>query len=331
MSAEVPEKTKKIGGFAWFALIAFILFVLRIVLGLASAPLALANVLTILTTIIFMGAPILAMLKGTDHTWNWKSALVLLVVGAAFHVGSALVLRQTGQQGLGPVVISAAGQTGLLGWCLALGILVSLAIKDKNLLLPVALFLAGFDIFLVFNPVAPTAQIVQNNPGLFESVAMSIPRFRPAVEPGEAPRQFAIEPIAQVGPADLFCIATFFACLFRFRMRVKETIKWLIPVMIGYLILVLLPIGFGMLPALVPIGLTVLFVNWREFQMTSEEKKATWGVAVIALMLAGYGVYRRITYTPPAEQPEPSLSEGVPQPPKSATTPGPKPLGQFPL
>jgi len=319
------NETRPANGPAWFGVIAACLFVLRVLVGVIAAPPAVAIGLTVVTTILFVMLPVVALFRASAWEWSGKLAAAFLIVGVALHVGGVLGAGQAGDRGLASVVLSAVAQTGLLIWCMGLGALVSLLIKEKNLLLPVAIFLAGFDIFLVFYPATPTARIVENNPAFFQKIAMSVPQVRQEAPPGEAPKTAGIEPLAHVGPADLFCIATFFACLFRFKMRVRETVRWLVPVLIIYLILAFLPIGIGMLPALVPIGLTVLLVNLREFQMSREERQATWGVGVIALALAAFGIYARITHEPTEAQSEPSISDSAPGPPGSATTP---PQGQ---
>lgn len=54
-----------------------------------------------------------------------------------------------------------------------------------------------------------------------------------------------------------------------------------------------------------PIGATVLIVNRRHFELTKDEKMGTWVVGLIALALAGWGIYQRATYVPPKELPRP--------------------------
>ena len=54
-------------------------------------------------------------------------------------------------------------------------------------------------------------------------------------------------------------------------MQVKRTVLWLLPVLSLYLFAVLM--WAIALPALVPIGLTVLLANRKEFDLNGEEKK----------------------------------------------------------
>jgi hypothetical protein len=207
-------------------------------------------------------------------------------------------------------------QLGMLFWTLGLGILVSILIREKNMLLPIAIFLAGLDALLILTPFTPQAKIAAENPEVVGNLGLRVPGVRStAVE--NLP--VAVTDIGFVGPADLFISAMLFACLFRYRMRPRETAIWLIPVLIAYLFLVLL-IQLP-LPALVPIGLTALIVNWREFKLAKDEKTATWLVAFIALAMTAYGFYARATYKPPAPQADSLPSSGAPTPPEPANSP----------
>jgi hypothetical protein len=225
------------------------------------------------------------------------------------------------REGFAPVLVEALGQVGLAGWTLGLGVLVATMIKDKNMILPIALFLAGFDMFLVFTPTGPTARFLESQPEVFQSVAMSVPAPQPSGT--ESTPEARVEPMAFVGPADLFFVATFFVCLHRFKMRVLETARWLVPVMATYLAVVLLPFGLGMLPALVPIGATVLLVNRREFQLSRDEKLGTALTALIAFGLAAYGLFARLTQTPQDGRSAPSTEGRVPSAATPPETPAP--------
>ena len=80
------------------------------------------------------------------------------------------------------------------------------------------------------------------------------------------------------------------------------------------------PLSLGMLPAMVPIGLTVLLVNWREFKLQGQEIAGVVLVTVLAAGLAWFGIYRANQQAPPAEPlqlgpgPAPQTPEGSPAP-----------------
>lgn len=268
------------------------LFLLRLPLAYMAAPASLALPLSIVVTLLFVAAPILALFAAASHPWSTRLALGFIAVGVAFHaLGFVLAERALGGRGMAAVLLSSLAQTGLILWTVGLGALLGGFLKDKNLLLPVSAFLAGFDMFLVFAPIGPTRRIVESNPAVFKSVAYQAPR----VASGEV--KGFVEALAYVGPADFFFLAMFFVALYRFDMRARQTLAWIVPVLLIYLLTVIFfggvtlgPIRLGTLPALLPIGLTVLLVNRNEFRLTGEEKALTWIVALIAVGLAAYGV-----------------------------------------
>ncbi len=286
------------------------LFALRVLLALVAVPPTASIVLSLVVSIIFVAAPIAAMFGASSSPWTPKLGLGFLLLGAALH-GAAAILntRVLPPSGLAFVLVDAAGQFGLLLWCQGLGALLAQLIKDKNLVLPIALFLAGFDMFLVFAPVAPTHRMVREQTQMAQNVLMKVPKVQSTIEASQRPGAHVVT-LAMVGPADLFFMATFFVCMFRFGMRTRQTVKWLTPVVCGYLLVVIVfggtqigPISLGMLPAMAPIGCTVLLVNRREFAMQRSEKALTWVVAAIALGLAAMGFTMAIR-TPEAPLPE---------------------------
>jgi len=298
---------------------AALLFLLRLLLGFVAVPPTVAMVLSILTTAIFIIVPIVALFAGAAADWKPNHAWILLLSGAILHGGSFVFLRQVKVDPVSALLIQNLMQFGMLCWTLGLGVLVSILIREKNMLLPIAIFLAGMDAFLILMPLTPQAQIVAQNPEIVGNMGLRIPAVK-STTPETPNVPVGVNDLGYVGPADLFISAMFFASLFRYRMKAKETAVWLGPVLLGYLFIVLataMP-----LPALVPIGITVLLINRGEFQMKRDEKMATWFVAVIALAMAAYGLYARINYKPPA-LPAESLQMDPSQAP-------PKPGGSLP-
>lgn len=316
----------KPSGLAVFGLLTAILFVLRMIMGMATVPPQAAGVLSFLATIVFLALPIVALFRASEFNWTGRTAGLTLLAGAVLHVLGALALGSAlPQSGFIVVLVQSLVQVGIALWTLGLGALVALSIKDKNLVLPIAVFLAGLDVFLVFNPDAPTSKIIRQNPAIFQSMAVKIPSARIATPTSQGAQ---IVNQAFVGPADLLFIATFLVVLAKFKMKVKETAKVLIPVMVGYLLLVLAPLGLNMLPALVPIGVTVLIVNRKEFQMSKEERAMAWGAVVFSAALAGFGLFKHFTYIPKAEPTVISTTDDGQGIPGQAATPPPVSEGQ---
>lgn len=300
----------------WFFSAAAILFLLRTLLAFVTLPPTAALVASLLTTAIFIIVPFTGLFLGAAHQWKPQPAWILLLSGVILHGGALLIIRQIKPEPLIGLMLGNLMQLGMLGWTLGLGVLVSILIREKNMLLPIAIFLAGLDALLILTPFTPQARIVAENPEVVGNMGLRVPAVRSTAIDN---LPIAVNDIGFVGPADLFISAMLFACLFRYRMRPRQTAIWLIPVLIAYLFLVfLLSIP---LPALVPIGLTVLIVNWREFNLTKDEKAATWLVTVIALAMTGYGLYAKATYKPPAPQADSLPTTTAQEPPKPANSP----------
>jgi hypothetical protein len=294
-----------------------LLFVFRFVSGLLVVPQQVVLVLSIVNTILFICIPIYGILHGAAHPWKPSQALIFLVLGVAVQVSMALVLRGMPRTGLLPVLLNTLGQTGLLLWCMGLGALLATLIKDKNILVPAAIFLAGFDVFLVTNPYLWVGQVLSGNQEVLKQVAMTVPTATAApTEPAAAPVQAGIAEVAFVGPADLLFAAFFLTLLFRFAMETRKTGAWLGPALVVYMAIVM--ITFLPLPALVPIGIVILWFNWRQFSLSKDEKLMTWFVAVLSLGLAATGIFLRLGYKPPARPADSSPSVVGPEIPEPA-------------
>lgn len=266
---------------------------------------------SILMTIVFVGLPIYALFRATEGYWTVRRAGVWLGIGALLHVVAVLATSPGG--GVGNVFLAAVQQTGILFWTLGLGAALGTMIKDKNMMIPVAVFLIGFDMFLVFNPQAPTARFMREHPELVSAVVATVPEVKKSAEPTGT-----VQNLAYIGPADFLFSAAFFLLMHRFGMRTKRTLCFLLPVLSAYLLIVVAygwvtigPLSLAMLPAMVPIGLTVVLVNRREFKFSGQEIAGIVVVALISAGLAGYGIYRAssVTDAPPEPPAAPSLSE----------------------
>ena len=311
-----PEAKRSAAGLKPYALIVLALSLLALALGFVGVPIPLIPTFSVIVTAVFVIAPFLALYVGASAAdasvrlvrLKVPVASVLLVVGVLLHAGSIALLQLQLVSGLAAAVVSVFGQAGLVTWCLGLGGLLGMLVKDKNMLVPISVFLALFDVFLVLTPVGLTQQVMQKAPKLQTSVSLVIPRVV------ETPTAGPVMPLAYIGPADLLFAAMFFTVLFRQRMRTRETFLWLGPVLVLYLVAALL---FGSLPALVPIGLCVLLVNFREFKLNKEEWASTGLVAALGLGLIIWGFSMpksRAAPLPPAAAPGAPVQGGSPRP-----------------
>lgn len=302
---------------------AALLFVLRAVLAYIALPPLAAAVGSIFTTAIFIVVPFVGLFCGAAHAWKSSQAWILTLAGAILHGGSLLAVQTLKPPPEAALILGNFMQVGMLGWTLGLGALVSILIKERNMLLPIAIFLAGLDALLILTPFTPQAKIAMQNPQIVGNMGLRVPAVKAT---GTDQLPLAVNDILFVGPADLFISAMFFAAMFRYGMRARQTALWLIPVLIGYLFLVL--VTHMPLPALVPIGLTALIVNWKEFKLSKDEKAATALVAFIAVAMAAYGAYAKATYKPPKLPAGTSPSPDGPMPPTPGLNNGQPPQDQ---
>jgi hypothetical protein len=297
-----------------FWLILLFLGVLRLIIPRVGIPLAVLPFVNIILTIIFLALPVIAIYRAMSDNPNSKQAFYLFIIGVAIQAlaitTDLYVLRQ---QPTLSSLIEPLKPTGLQIWCIGLGAMVAALVKDKNLLIPIGIFLIGYDIFLVLTPLGFTQKIMQAAPGILQQGGLSLPKASVEVATTGKAQYSGI-----IGPADLVFMGTFFLAMFRFNMRALTTLRIMIPVLLGYLVFVLAT-GIS-LPALVPIGLVSLLVNWREFKLTKDE----WGgTAVVVLLVLGILIFS-------ATRPRPAPGQKVPSQvsPKPATSPAPNGPGQ---
>lgn len=283
----VGQENRRSSGLITFFSIAFALWLARLALPFISLDSQTALFLSRVLSIFFVGLPIIAIYRAADYDWKLGSAVVFIIAGVLVHATMVLVLRNSKIESASTAnLVLATGNLGLLVWTLGLGAVLALIIKDRNLILPMSAILAGLDCLFVFAPSGPVQTIIVKAPEQFKDLTYKIPTVG------------SIEPLAFVGPADFIFLAMFFIAIFRFKMRTRESLLWVLPVLLIYLLVVLFfggskigPISLAMLPAMLPIGLTILIVNWREFKMSPSERIMSFIVCMIAIGLALLGVY----------------------------------------
>lgn len=305
-----------------------LLVALRVAVGFLPVPVGLIPATSILATVGFVAAPIYGLFRAASYSWTWPRAGAMLVACLALWSGGA-ALAGFFRQPLASGVALAISQQALVGWCLAIGTMLALRLKERNMLLPIAIFLALFDLWLVLSPMGVVNHDVVQGAGKgLASVGYQVPAPQQTSGGGRAAA------LAYVGPADYLFLSMFLVSLFRFNMRTRETFRWSVPVLCGYLLFVLFagavrlhlgPIPLWALPALVPIGLVVLVVNRKEFHLARDEKIATY---VIAIGGSAFVIWSIFFVKPPPPPPLPP-TDG-PEAPAPARTPSPEGRGQFP-
>ncbi|CUU36185.1 hypothetical protein GXSOP10_122181 [Armatimonadetes bacterium GXS] len=167
-----------------------------------------------------------------------------------------------------------------------LGAIVSWVIREKNLLVPAVPLAAAIDVLTVLAPEGAVRQTVEKAPEVVEKASVAI-TAAPSVA-GEVAR---VMPIALIGVGDFVFLTLYLTCLYRFGLRVRATAIGLFLVLWLYLMVV----AFGVVPALpglVPMALVVLGVNWREFQLSRQEKVASLLTVGMVLGLIGWLFWR---------------------------------------
>ena len=328
-SSPIPTSTQASKrGLLVFFLILVLIGVLRWVAAKALIPLSIVPIANIVISVVFVAAPIYALYAAATFRWKFASATILFVCGIAIWFASNRGLGHIQNPNLGLLVL-AINQSGLVMWCFGLGAILSLILKDKNLLLPMAIFLALFDMWMVFAPQGLVQQtVIRGSAHTFAQLAYQVPEMHATAAPTEG----VATPLLRIGPADYLFISMFFAALFRFHMKVKQTFRLMVPVLAGYLLVVLLfgnielgPIHLGALPALLPIGLVVLIVNRDQFNLNRDEKMTTAFIAVVGTAVVTWCILQ--PPPPPRVEtlPEDSGSQGGPQVPQGPQgSPGPR-------
>jgi hypothetical protein len=155
------------------------------------------------------------------------------------------------------------------------GALVAAMIRDRNILLPASVFMAFADFVVVYNPIGPVHQALQTHHGrqMIRAMSSHVPTPHPSLAP------------LTVGMADYVFLAFFFACVMRFEMNLRGTF-------VAFFVTLTLTLFFvasvNAIPALAPMALAFVAVNFRFFRLSRSEIQAM-GVA-FALILVVVGV-----------------------------------------
>lgn len=152
----------------------------------------------------------------------------------------------------------------------SLGYMVSLRIRDRNLLLPVVMFAAAIDFWTV--TTGPVSRMLARHPEIVQAVSAPIPRAGTG----------AFVPATMMGPGDALFMALVFAAVFRFGLNGRRNF-WFV---FGFVTLAMLAVQMGLLPqfpGLVALAAAVVLANWGQFRLTRQEKIST---AIVGLALA---------------------------------------------
>jgi hypothetical protein len=210
----------------------------------------------------------------------WQSPLSLrlsaTVLAAIAWIG--LLFMADSMRGGSSALIAVWINLALIATTVLIGSLISFAIKETAVLLPVLLVSGLVDYWGVY--FGTTHQFVQHAPKIVEKVSAKVP----TISFGGVPV------VTTIGPGDFVFLGIFFACLYRFHLDVKRTF-WLFAVLllVSLFIVTVLPIN---IPGLVPMAIAMIAVNGKAFKLSRAEIFATVYVTLfLALILVGLSVF----------------------------------------
>lgn len=211
------------------------------------------------------------------------AALVRVVRKPIVAVGVALVGLAVwfglAQLRLPPGMARAAVETlmdvGKITAAAGAGMALASALREPNLLLPAGMFAAFADFIVVYFGTVKHALSTEKGQKMIEAVSAKAPAVHPKLA------------TLTVGPADFLFLGVFLACAARFDLGLRRNAVALAAVL-GLSLLFVAVAGWP-IPALAPMSLTFLTMNWGKFRLTRQEVVSTAVVlTVVGAMFAGY-------------------------------------------
>lgn len=231
---------------------------------------------TLLATLLFLVLSLLVVAELAKYPLRpWRDFLGLVVcLGAWYAVG----LSARSLEAFRTLVAAASGVSFLLA-CIFAGRLLALIIRERNILLPVALVAGLADIFTVL--AGPTGKALEKAPKLVEKLSVAIPQVGSATGPAGAR---GLTHVATAGLGDFIFLAFFLAAVWRCGLRRQGTF-WgiLLAAGLGMVLVLFLP-HVPALPLLPFIVTGFLIANAGAFSLSRREKTQ---VAAVVLAIAG--------------------------------------------
>ncbi len=159
------------------------------------------------------------------------------------------------------------------------GILLSRIVRERNVLLPVALVAMPIDYIGAMTPIGFTQNAVTQHPNIVHAVSVPVPTVG------------SIHPSGFIGPGDALFIAFYFAAILRLAMNGRGTFWLMYALLTLTLLYVLLPNSVPV-AALVPMGFAVVIANARLFTLKRDEVFAMiYAAALVVALVVGFYVY----------------------------------------
>lgn len=173
----------------------------------------------------------------------------------------------------------------LIWMAASLGVAVSRLVREFKLLLPMGAALAMVDMYAVFGG-GLVATAVSGKSRLAQTAMNALTVQLPTTHPKSGAAPFPL----LIGFADFLFIALFFACFVRFGIPARRTFQVLFVTLFLYMAVVFL--GDLSLPALVPIAVVVIGMNWRRFRYERSEAFALLYAGLLLSAALAYLIFR---------------------------------------
>jgi len=223
-----------------------------------------------------IGLPIAGLAALARH----RARPLLLLLFAALGLSAWLGLATLAPGGAFGLPAAAARDAGKIVAAGCLGLALAAGVREPNILFPAGLFAAFADVVVVRFGTVQHALSTEQGQAVLRAVSADVPSMQAGLPP------------LTIGPADFLFLGAFLACAARFDMDLRRT-AWVMAVVLAASLL-LVPV-VGAVPALAPMTLAFLVVNFRSFRLSSQE---LWGSLVVlvaagglflAYFLVGYG------------------------------------------
>lgn len=240
----------------------------------------------IIVTVLFAAA----VLAAAALSARLQLSPTVELLGMLVCFGVWFVLADVGGKGDAVRLLTVAGADVIfLFGCVLGGRLLSRILRERNLMLPIALVLALADVFTVL--IGPTRAMLEKAPEVVTRLSLKLPEMGSAAGP-EGVKGLAH--MATIGPGDLVFAALFFACIVRFGLDLRASFWWIFGVVALALAAIVAVPGAPPVPVLPLMALGFLIANRGSFSLTAREKRAlVIAFAFLILLFAGLGYLTR--------------------------------------
>lgn len=266
----------------WAAAIG-VYFALNLAAPFLRAPLEHVFTASVVATLAFLAVQLGLVAALSRFGKDAPAGLGLLLTGILMLVGLRLMAEvgwiASDPRSKAPMfpIPSALTNLSMTLAAVGLGRLVSLIIREPGLLAPVVPLAALIDVLTVYAPGGFVKKAIENNPQLTATLTVKAPQVATEQDFG------TVTAFALIGVADLVFLSLFVVCLYKFGLKARLTLSLMFVALILYMAAVLLGTPLR-LPALVPMAVVLLAVNWRQLRLTRQE---AWMSVVVCAACAG--------------------------------------------